>query len=186
METTKSMDIRRRAFLSSSCLLLGAAALGAAPLAAQAVAGGAKLPEELSPEELALVKTSAMSEDMQNFWHKGYGCSETGLMVALRFLKKPEDLVWISSGFMGGLGRQDLCGFLTSGVMALGLYAGTLDMKKDAATARCGQLVGQYWDWWAGTAPLRCADIQGGRWNFKICERLGRLATAKLESLMLA
>jgi hypothetical protein len=187
MKDKKTVDIRRRAFLaSSSFMLLGAASLQAYSLALQATPNGPDLSDELSPEELELVKPSVMSEDMQNFWHKGYGCAETGLMVALRFLKKPEDLVWIATGFAGGLGHQDLCGFLTSGVMAIGLHAGNLNVERNAAQARCNQMVQEYWSWWSKNAPLHCSEIRQGHGDFNVCHRLGRLATAKVESLIKA
>ena len=195
MKSIGTVNMHRRKFLLSSSLLLsGTAALKASHLLAQTTPGAgtsgspkeSDILETLSPEELALVKDSAMSEDMQNFWHKGYSCAETGLMVALRFMKKPEDLVWSATGFAGGLMHQDLCGFLTSGVMAIGLHAGDLKMEKNAAMMKCSQAVNEYWAWWLETAPLHCAEIRKGRepMDFKVCERLGRLATAKVESLL--
>jgi hypothetical protein len=197
MKTLETANMHRRKFLlTSSFFLSGAAALKTSALLAQtAPATGTAnppkrpaLPEELSLEEQARVKDSIMSSDMQNFWHKGYSCAETGLMVALRFMKKPEDMVWMASGFAGGLMHQDLCGFLTSGVMAIGLHSGDLKMEKNAAMMQCSQKVQQYWTWWTEMAPLHCAQIREGRepMDFKVCERLGRLATAKIESLLKA
>ncbi|MBN2243768.1 MAG: C_GCAxxG_C_C family protein [Acidobacteria bacterium] len=197
MKTMERMHLPRRKFiLSSSLFLSGAAVLKTTSLLAQTAPAaapassvrGSELPEELSAQELELVKRSSMSEDMQNFWHKGYSCAETGLMVALRFMQKPEDLVWAASGFAGGMMHQDLCGFLTSGIMAIGLHAGGMKMEKNAATMQQRQKVQQYWSWWVETAPLHCAEIRGGRepMDFKVCERLGRLAAAKIESLLKA
>jgi hypothetical protein len=187
MKAKNTPDIRRRTFLSTSpFLLLGAASLHSAALAQEPAPKGPELRDQLSPEELELVKTSVMSEDMQNFWHKGHSCAETGLIVALRFLKKPEDLVWTAAGFGGGMGHQDLCGFLTSGVMALGLRAGDYSLEKNAAKMRCNQMVNEYWAWWTKTAPLHCSEIQKGGMNFNVCHRIGRLATAKLETLLKA
>ncbi len=195
MKSIGTVNMHRRKFLlSSSILLSGTAALKASHLLAQTTPEtgtsgppkGSGILETLSPEELALVKDSVMSGDMQNFWHKGYSCAETGLMVALRFMKKPEDLVWSAAGFAGGLMHQDLCGFLTSGVMAIGLHTGDLKLEKNAAMMKCSQAVNEYWAWWLETAPLRCSEIRQGRepMDFKVCERLGRLATAKVESLL--
>lgn len=197
MKSTETVNMHRRKFLLSSSFLLSATAvLDPSSLLGQSPPGGSPsgspkgpdLSEALNPEELARVKESIMSEDMKNFWHKGYSCAETGLMVALRFMKKPEDLVWASTGFAGGLGHQDLCGFLTSGVMAIGLHAGDLKMEKTAAMMHCNQMVHEYWAWWQENAPIHCAEIREGRepMDFKVCERLGRLATAKIESLLKA
>ena len=183
----ETISMKRRTFLSSSSLfLLGAVSLKASSFQSPATPEGPALGETLSPEETSLVKNSAMSEDMQNFWHKGYSCAETGLIVALRYMKKPEDLVWTAAGFAGGLGHQDLCGFLTSGVMALGLHAGDLKIGANEAKMKCMQTVNDFWTWWAENAPMHCSEIRAGRQDFEVCQRIGRLATAKIESLIKA
>jgi hypothetical protein len=107
-------------------------------------------------------------------------------MVSLRHMKKSEDLAWAAAGFGGGMGRQDLCGFLTGGIIAISLYAGSLNLEKGEAKKRCGQKVSEYWDWWASTAPLHCRDIREGHKGFNVCGRLGKLSCATLEKLLSA
>jgi hypothetical protein len=107
-------------------------------------------------------------------------------MVALRFMKKQEDLVWVAGGFGGGVGHQDLCGFLTAGIMAIGLHTGSLKIETKEAKARCGQKTNEFWNWWTSTAPLHCRDIREGRKEFNVCHRLGKLASIKLESILTA
>ena len=185
---------RRKFLLSSSFLLSATAVLGTPSLLAQTTPEGSSagppkgpdLPEALTAEEQTRVKDSIMSEDMKNFWGKGYSCAETGLMVALRYMKKPENLVWAAAGFGGGIGHQDLCGFLTAGIIAISLHTGDLDMEKRAAKAHCGQAVREYWGWWLKTAPLHCSEIREGHKSLDVCHRIGRLAAAKLESLIKA
>jgi hypothetical protein len=185
MNETEGITMLRRKFLtSSSFLLLGAASLKAFGLPSQASPKGSELSENLNPAELAMANQSIMATDMDNYWHQGYSCAESGLMVALRFMKKPEDLVWVAGGFGGGMGHQDLCGFLTSGIMAIGLRTGSLKIDPKVAKARCGQKVNEYWNWWASTAPLHCREIREGRKGFEVCQRLGKLASVKLESLL--
>lgn len=187
MKETEAIKMLRREFLaSSSFLFLGAGSLRASALPSQTAPRGPDLPEELKPAELEMVKGSIMARDMDNYWHKGYSCAETGLMVALRFMKKPEDLVWVAGGFGGGMGHQDLCGFLTAGIMAIGLYAGSLKIEKKEAKQLCGQNLNEYWNWWASTAPLHCRDIREGHKGFDVCQRLGKLASVKLEKLLKA
>lgn len=187
MKVNERVNMNRRKFLLSSSVLLSATAiLETSSLLAQTTAKGPDLLEALTPKELARVKDSIMSEDMQNFWGKGYSCSESGLMVALRFMEKPEDFVWAAAGFGGGMGQQDLCGFLTSGIMAIGLHAGDLEMERSAAKMNCGRIVREYWGWWLETAPLNCSEIREGHQDFDVCHRIGRLAAAKLESLFKA
>ena len=109
MNKTEAVRMLRREFLaSSSILLLSAASLKGAVLPFQASPKGLDVSEKLNPAELEMVNNSIMAKDMDNFWHKGYSCAETGLMVALRFLKRPEDLVWVAGGFGGGMMHQDL------------------------------------------------------------------------------
>ena len=199
MKAIEKVNMHRRKFLLSSSFLLSATAvLETSSLLAQTTsegspegspAGSSKGPdllEALTPDELARVKDSIMSEDMQNFWGKGYSCAEAGLIVALRFMKKPENLVWAAAGFGGGMGHQDLCGFLTSSIMAIGLHTGDLEIENRAAKMHCGRTVREYWRWWLETAPLHCSEIREGRRGFNVCHRIGRLAAAKLESLFKA
>jgi hypothetical protein len=187
MEDIENTKMLRRKFLfSSSLVFFGAGALKSFSFDSQMKPGRPVLREDLSPEELKAVSRSIMAADMENFWGKGYSCAETGLVVALRYMKMPEDLVWASAGFGGGIGHQDLCGFLTSGIMAIGIHTGALKLDKKAAKEHCGRKVNEYWDWWVSTAPLHCPDIRGEQMNFKICGRLGRLAAAKLEELLKA
>ena len=174
---------RRQFVASSSFLMLGVGCLDALQVALQAPLKGVDLKEELTPGEVELVNHSTMAKDLDNFFGKGYSCAESGLAVGLRFLKKPEELAWVAGGFGGGLGQRDLCGFLTAGVMAIGLYAGALGLDRKDATQLCSQKTREYWTWWASTAPLHCAEIREGRTDYKVCLHLGKLAAVELERL---
>ncbi len=79
------------------------------------------------------------------------------------------------------MGQKDLCGFLTGGVIGLGLAAGALDKQRSESKALCGQVVRSYWSWWEQQAPLRCAAIRPAGSASSICRRLGQLAAARLE-----
>ena len=187
MKGTQENNMLRREFLASSSLLLaGAGYLRAFDLFSQTAPRGPDLREELNSVEIGIVNSSIMAKDMDNFFHKGHSCAESGLMVALRFMKKPEDLVWVAGGFGGGMYHQDLCGFLTAGIMAIGLYAGSLKIENKEAKGRLSQTANEYWNWWTSTAPLRCRDIREGHKDFNVCHRLGKLASAKLENLLKA
>jgi hypothetical protein len=106
------------------------------------------------------------------------------LAVALRFLNKPENLIWFAGAFGGGLNNKDLCGFLTGGEMAIGIYSGDLKLERKAAKEICRQKSQEFWQWWVSQAPLHCAEIREGRTNSKVCRRLGILAAAKIEDLI--
>jgi hypothetical protein len=183
MKKAEVSGMKRREFLAySPMLLLGARFLNASPLS-QATPRGVDLLEELTPAEVEIVNSSTMASNLESFFDKGYSCAESGLAVALHYLNKPDDLVWVAGGFGGGLYSQDLCGFLTAGAMAIGLYSGTLKMDRKAAKRLCVQKVRQYWKWWTSVAPLHCAEIREGRRDFKVCYRLGKLSAAKVEGL---
>lgn len=181
---TVAAGVSRRDLLAlSPFFLLGVRAAGAQEAAVQ-TPKGPDLKEELTAGEMEIVRNSVMARDLDNFFGKGYSCAESGLAVGLRFLKKPEDLVWFACGFGGGLYQQDLCGFLTAGAMVLGVHAGTLTLERAAARRACGGRVREYWQWWTSVAPVHCREIREGHADLKVCNRLGRLACARLESLM--
>lgn len=106
------------------------------------------------------------------------------MAVALRYMKKSEDLVWAAGAFGGGLNNKDLCGFLTGGEMAIGIYSGEQKLERKAAKEICNRKGQEYWQWWISQAPLHCAEIREGRTDYKVCRRLGKLAAAKIEDLI--
>jgi hypothetical protein len=185
MNKTISASMPRREFLISvpmwtlgtyfSGRILGRDALAQSPQS---------LPEDLSPEELKIVDKSVLAKDLPTYFGKGYSCAESMLLVSLRYLKKPEELVWIAAGFGGGMLHRDVCGFLTGGCMTLGLAAGMLDKERKEAKEWNKQKIDAYWEWWTSQAPLRCADIRKEGKSAKVCRRLGPLAAAKIEELI--
>lgn len=187
MKDRQSLTLPRREFLvSSSLFMMGTALLKGSARAQQAAPRGPDLPEELTPAELEIVNNSSMARDFGSFFGQGYSCSESGLVVILRYLKRPEEMVWVAGGFGGGLNHRDLCGFLTGSIMGIGMYAGTLPLDRKAAKEICSQKVNEFWSWWTSAAPLHCAEIREGRKDFKVCHRLGRLAAAKVEQILKA
>ena len=175
----------RREFIAGSSLaLLGSGLFDSLLFASPTSTTKPQLLEELTSEERELVSRSTMAQDLENYFGKGYSCAESGLAVSLRYLEKPDDLLWVAAGYGGGLGHRDLCGFLTSGVMAIGLAAGTLRVERKVAKKRCRSMVKQFWEAWSSMAPLHCSEILEGRKGYKVCDRLGRLASAKLERIL--
>jgi hypothetical protein len=80
--------------------------------------------------------------------------------------------------------HKDLCGFLTAGFMALGMSAGNLGSDRRRAKKICSENVKEFWGWWQSLAPLKCSKIRPKGSSSKICLRMGQLAAAKCESLM--
>ena len=183
MQKKGRMEISRRVFVSSVPGFLLGAGLFTKP-SFGFVQEKPELKDKLTTEELQWVEDSIMAKDVTNYFGKSYSCAESLLMASLRFLKKPEELVWAAAGFGGGLYHKDLCGFLTAGIMAIGLSSGMLDKKRKEAKQHCGQQVKEYWKWWQSVVPLRCADIRTEGISSKVCARLGRMAAAKTEELI--
>lgn len=185
MEKFKGLNLSRRFFIASaSTLFVGSHLLGRDSLLSLNPQTPQELREELTEEEWNWIKKSSMAGDMENYFGKDYSCTESLWMVSLRHLKKPEESVWIASGFGGGLYHKDLCGFLTAGIMAIGLRSGMLEKERKEATEHCKNMVKDYWKWWTSQAPLHCSEIRKEETPRKVCVRLGLLAAAKTEELL--
>ena len=185
MEKSQDLKLSRRGFIGcASGFMLAGCLLDFAPLRLYEEVSIQELREELTPEEQKLVEKSTMAQDLKSYFGKGYSCAESLFMVSLRFLKKPEDLVWVASSFGGGMYHRDLCGFLTSGLMAIGLRAGMLEKDKKGKRDFVKNSVNQYWEWWISQAPLHCSEIRKKGTSSKVCRRLGQLSAAKIEELI--
>lgn len=185
MKKSDALFMPRRKFIASVPFLMFGSQMHSEPESARpSPRAYQELKEELTSAELELVKSSVLAQDLKNYFHNGYSCAESILMVSLKFLKKSKKLVWIASGFGGGMQHRDLCGFLTAGIMAIGLSSGKLNMGREAAKEICKQKVKEYWQWWISTAPLHCSEIRTENRTARTCLRLGQLASAKIEELI--
>jgi len=91
---------------------------------------------------------------------EGYWSADSLLLSALKYMKKPEEIVSVATGFGGGIGRKDLCGYVTGGVMAIGLFSGAAKGGDKTGRQKCQRLTKDYLDWWAESSPMRCGDIK--------------------------
>lgn len=170
----------RRTFIASG-MLLGNSLFGIPPSLRSAAQAGRKAKETLSPDEKGWIDGSTMAKDLQKYFGQDFSCAESLLLVALRYLEKPEDRVWAAAGFGGGMYNRDLCGFLTGGIISLGIASGTLKMPRNEAKKYCSDLVRQYWKWWGSQAPYHCAEIRTPDTTSSVCVNLGLLSAAKIE-----
>ncbi len=99
-------------------------------------------------------------------------------------MKESEKLAWVASGFGGGIYHKDICGYLTSGVMAIGLKGGSLEKERKEKKDHVRSAVKQYWKWWISQAPLHCSEIRKKGTSSKVCRRLGQLAAVRIEELI--
>ncbi len=183
MKTECSLFLPRRKFIASS-LLLGTALIGVPRVKGSGIQAAEKAKDELSDDEKKWIDGSILAKDLNTLFGQGNSCAESILLVSLRFLRKPENLVWAAAGFGGGMYQRDLCGFLTGGFMAFGFACGMLDKPRADAKEFCRELVDKYWKWWGLQAPYRCAQIRTGGSTSQVCVNQGLLAAAKIEELL--
>lgn len=185
MNTTPFSVLRRREFLSAASLwIAGCGFPHLFPARRSSLQTTTALPEELTAADLEAINKSAMAGELDHYFGKGYSCAESLLIVGLRYLHLSEDLVWVAAGFGGGMQHKQACGFLTSGIMDIGLAAGRLKLDRKEAKGWSKQRVDSYWTWWTAQAPIRCADIRKEGTSSKVCHRLGLLAAAEVEKLI--
>jgi C_GCAxxG_C_C family probable redox protein len=184
MELNHKNHFNRRDFMLSASGILAAACFGNRAGLYTPFIQKKELALDLSDEESKIVEKSSMAKELMEYFGKGYSCAESILMVSLKHLELSEDLVWAACGFGGGMGKRDLCGLLTGGIMSLGLASGTIQEEKSEAKRLCGVAVDKYWKWWQSQAPLKCRDIRPPGTSSKVCVRLGKLATAEAELLI--
>ena len=82
MKKSEAFLMPRREFLASfPLLMLGGRLLNVPEFVLPSSRVTQELREELTPAELKLVKNSVLAQDLENYFHKGYSCSESILMV---------------------------------------------------------------------------------------------------------
>ncbi len=139
---------------------------------------------ELSAEDMERIEKSPMAKELNKYFGQGYSCAESFVLVSLRYLDRPEELVWAAAGFGGGLYHKDLCGFLTGGIMSIGFASGLLKKPRREARELCGESVKKYWEWWKSRAPLHCYEIRTRETTSRVCLNQGLLSAAKIEDLI--
>jgi len=185
MELKRKNDLTRRDFMYSvSGILAGVYFRSHLNNLSTPFAQEKQLLEGLSGQEVEIVKKSSMAEEFTDYYGKGYSCAESMLMVTLNHLNLSDKYIWAACGFGGGIGKGDLCGLLTGGIMGLGFAAGELGEERSEAKMKCSGMVDQYWRWWLSQAPLKCKDIRTPGTSSKVCVRLGKLAAAKVQNLI--
>ena len=104
---------------------------------------------------------SPMAREIAALQGRGLSCAEMSLLAALRFLGLPESHLGAAGVFGGGVGKGDLCGFLTGSLMAFGLAA-SVRYGSDRAEMRgvARAMSNEYWDWWLSRGDLHCSILR--------------------------
>ncbi len=114
---------------------------------------------DFTEEEEKSIGESEMAKLAIKYAKRKYSCAESIYYGALEYLGKPLEWGAASMGYGGGMGKDNLCGFLTGGFMALGVASQMLHSKHDEAYKYNRKLSNEFWDWFEERAPVQCADL---------------------------
>jgi C_GCAxxG_C_C family probable redox protein len=104
-----------------------------------------------------------MREKAESYYLEGdFGCSETVLKVILENFKTelPEVIVSMATGFRHGIGGSGcICGALSGGTMALGLFFGRSAAKEDDKVKKAMELSKELHDIFKKNHKITCCRI---------------------------
>ena len=185
MDMKKSRKLSRRRFIATfPCFLFIEKPINRAAAFFNQNEQGPSLWEPFTSEEKEIIEHSGMAKDIENYAGKGYSCAESIYVVSLNAFDRPEEWLHAAAVFGGGLGKRDLCGLLTGGMMAIGVAGGKLHSDRKDAKDWAREASLSYWDWWESMAPLHCRDLrtkyEGKDEYLRMCKR----AAFKIEQLI--
>ena len=180
-----SIETDRREFIHSiPGLAIGGTLLSILIREGSDIQQGRRFRDPFDAGEAEAVSNSVMAQDMASSMGRGYSCAELILKVSLRYLGKPEECLHAAAAFGGGMGQGDLCGYLTGGMMAIGFAAGMMESDQRALHENARTRGNEYWTWWQGLGPHRCAVLREEYEGAEEFLRLGQRAAVKIESLI--
>jgi len=135
-------------------------------------------------EEAAEVAASPMAGIIAGLNGQGYPCSEMMLLAGLRRFQLPESHLDAAAVFGGGVGKRDLCGFLTGGLMAIGVAAGAKYVERREVHTVGRRASNAYWDWWTTRGDLHCMGPLTSHETPEEFVRMAQRAAVKLEQVM--
>ncbi len=137
-----------------------------------------------SEDEAAAVAASPLAREIASLNGRGYPCSEMILLAALRRFDLPENHLDAAAVFGGGVGKRDLCGLLTGGLMAIGFAAGRKYPDRAQAHQVGRAASNAYWDWWLTRGDLHCMGYGTAHETSQEFVRMCQRTAAKLEAVM--
>jgi hypothetical protein len=106
------------------------------------------------------------------------------LLAGLRRFELTEDHLDAAAVFGGGVGKRDLCGFLTGGLMAIGIAAGAKYPDRRQLHTVGRRASNAYWDWWLTRGDLHCMGPLTTHEGPEEFLRMAQRAAVKLEEVM--
>lgn len=140
--------------------------------------------QEFTREESDAVTASPMAGIIAGLNGKGYPCSEMMLLASLRRFDLPENHLDAAAVFGGGVGKRDLCGFLTGGLMAIGIAAGGRYPDRSQLHTVGRRASNAYWDWWLTRGDLHCMGPLTTHETPEEFVRMAQRAAVKLEGVL--
>jgi hypothetical protein len=137
-----------------------------------------------TPDERVSIDRSVMARNVSSYLGQGLGCAEICLASSVDYLGESREWLDAAAVFSGGFGQGDLCGFLTGGMMAIGIAAGRMHEDRRALREFAGPRAQAYWEWWSSRAPLRCRELRALYEGQEAFTRMAQRATAQLEHLI--
>jgi hypothetical protein len=134
--------------------------------------------------EAAQVTGSPMAQEIAGLMGQGYPCSEMMLLAASRRFGLSENHLDAAAVFGGGIGKRDLCGLLTGGLMAIGLVAGEKYPDRAQVHQVGRQASNAYWDWWLTRGDLHCMGPGTAHETSEEFLRMCQRTAVKLEAVM--
>jgi hypothetical protein len=125
-----------------------------------------------------------MAQEIAGLHGKGYPCSEMMLLVGLHRAGLPDTHLDAAAVFGGGVGRRDLCGLLTGGLMAIGLAAGEKYPDRSQLHRVGRKASNAYWDWWVSRADLHCMGPGTEHQDAETFMRMTQRTALKLEEVL--
>lgn len=114
--------------------------------------------------DLNPVVETLVSAAIERYLHDGRHCSEMTFVTPCRCFDPDfdADLIRLANPFGGGIAeRDDLCGAVVGGCMAIGYFFGRRDSEGDQE--RSWRMAGEYYDWFKETLGfVYCRDKTGG------------------------
>ncbi len=147
-------------------------------------AQGLGFSQPYTPAESEAVSNSPMAGIIAGLNGKGYPCSEMMLLAALRRYDLPESHVDAAAVFGGGVGKRDLCGFLTGGLMAIGIVSGSRYSDRGQLHTVGRKASNAYWDWWLSRGDLHCMGPLTTHENSEEFVRMAQRSAVKLEEVL--
>ena len=137
-----------------------------------------------TPDEAVRVAASVMVQEISCLNGQGYPCSEMILLAALRRFDLPENHLDAAAVFGGGVGKRDLCGLLTGGLMAIGLAAGQKYTDRGQLHQAGRTASNAYREWWLSRGDLHCMGYGTAHENSEEFVRMCQRTAVQLETVM--